>query len=149
MRLGEVEQVPAVGDGTEILPPNPAATPSAWEQERQVASSKPGNLEYATAVLLVAALNKAGTNCDGWEAVPDPIGAQERGSCQVGTEEVTTAIFTTDAATQDEPRKKAELLAGITDVKTYIVYGVVTQFDAATGTDAFRANVAARNVSES
>jgi hypothetical protein len=32
---------------------------------------------------------------------------------------------------------------------TFIVYGVVTQFDAATGTDTFRANIGAKNMSES
>lgn len=33
--------------------------------------------------------------------------------------------------------------------KTYIVYGQVTQFDAATGTDAFRANVGGKNMTYS
>lgn len=201
-----------------------AKKPSAWEQEQaQVANTKPGSVKYATAVQLVGALNRAGTACGGWEAVSDPIGAQERGSCHVGSEEVTTAIFTTSAAAEAEPQEKAELLAGISDVhmvvgpnwtlgcdsaglcktiadkfggkmvtipsgtaattpapepttakpakvtyakltdrqwkkiaknpdayvaKSYVVYGVVTQFDSATGDDTFRANVAARNLAE-
>jgi hypothetical protein len=216
--LGVTIGIALTADGGQAEPKPVAAARS----EQQSAKPKPGNVEFATAVQLVGALNKTGPECAGWTAVPEPIGAQERGSCHIGGEEVTTAIYTTSAAAGAEPQKKAELLAGVADVhmvvgpnwtlgcdsaelcekitagfggkfvtissesaatpkpaptttkpakvsyakltdrgwkkiaknpdayvgKGYVVYGVVTQFDAATGTDAFRADVAARNLAE-
>lgn len=72
--------------------------------------------EYDGAQRLVGASNAAGVACLNWERTENPIGAVERGSCYVGTEEIVASIYGDRTEAEAEPTNKAQLLAGIGDV---------------------------------
>lgn len=72
--------------------------------------------EYDTAQRLVGGLNEAGIACLNWERTENPIGAEERGSCYVGTEEVVVSIYGSHKDAAADPDAKAEILRGVSDV---------------------------------
>jgi hypothetical protein len=88
------------------------ATPSPVTKSSAPAAAE----EYDGAQRLVGALNGAGIECLNWERTEDPIGAVERGSCYVGTEEVVASIYADHAEAEAQPDSKAQMLAGISDV---------------------------------
>lgn len=84
--------------------PTMAASPSARARAAQT---------YDGAQRLVGGLNEAGVACLNWERTEDPIGATERGSCYVGTEEVVTSIYASHAEVVADADSKQEMLANI------------------------------------
>ncbi|MER5608205.1 hypothetical protein AB0F93_00345 [Micromonospora tulbaghiae] len=71
---------------------------------------------YASPLLLVDALNKAGIACTGYEAVPKPIGAIARGSCYVAGQEYAIGIYKSAAQARQHPDNKADMLEGVAEV---------------------------------
>lgn len=72
--------------------------------------------EYDGAQRLLGGLTKVGIDCINWERTPDPIGADERGSCYVGEEELVVSIYATREDAAAEPESKAVILEGVADV---------------------------------
>jgi hypothetical protein len=116
-RLAALIALPALallaGCGEQSEPagrPQPAATASTTSAAPKAAD------EYDGAQRLVGGLNEAGIACLNWERTENPIGALERGSCYIGTEEIIASIYSSDEAAADEPEQKAALLGGASDV---------------------------------
>jgi hypothetical protein len=89
--------------------PSPAPSPAAAE-------------EYDGAQRLVGGLNEAGIACINWERTENPIGADERGSCYVGEEEIVASIYASHDEAAAQPEEKAALLVGVVDT-VFVVGG--------------------------
>jgi hypothetical protein len=76
--------------------------------------------QYDGAQRLVGALNESGIACLNWERTENPTGAEELGSCYVGTEEIVAAIYSDHEQAAAEPQSKADLLAGIVEVDVVV-----------------------------
>ena len=88
----------------------PSLSPSASP------STGPSPQEYDGAQRLAGALIAAGVQCVNWDAVDEPIGALERGSCYVGTEEVVVSIHESHEDASLAPSEKAEILRDVAAV---------------------------------
>jgi hypothetical protein len=95
----------------------PAATPQAATTTTPPPRAED---EYDGAQRLVGALNEAGVACLNWERTENPIGADERGSCYVGTQEIVASIYANHEDAAAEPESKGVLLAGVSDVDVVV-----------------------------
>jgi PBP1b-binding outer membrane lipoprotein LpoB len=71
---------------------------------------------YDGAQRLVGGLNESGIACINYDGIDNPIGALERGSCYVGTEEVVASVYASHDDVESDVVKKVQLLAGSSDV---------------------------------
>jgi hypothetical protein len=105
------------GKSNRYAEPHTQPTPAVTTASPATAAPTPNAAEeYDGAQRLVGGLNQAGIACVNWERTEDPIGALERGSCYVGTEEVVTSIYASHEDAAAEPDVHADLLSGVDDV---------------------------------
>lgn len=65
---------------------------------------------------VVAAMEKAGLACTGYEPIPGAVNALERGNCHIDGNEVAVSTYATTADAQGAPNYTHELLRGVLDV---------------------------------
>lgn len=151
-------------------PSQPTATPPAAPFGPPIPPKKRSKLPWiaggvAALVLLCCGIGAIGAAVDNTkkptaaDATPTTV-ATPTAAPTTTAPSPTPAAPTTPAKTSPPPKPKPVVYAKLTDRQwklvaknpdsyvgdTYIVYGQVTQFDAATGVDTFRANVGARNM---
>ncbi len=112
-----------------------AKPPSAWdvEQAQRSAAAKyspsPSTVtaasRYETGEQLISDLDGAGILCANYKPIDDPIGAVERGSCNVAAYEVTVGIYADQADAAAHADEKAATLgdAGLTGEVVTVVGG--------------------------
>jgi hypothetical protein len=109
------------GCGGNTDQPATRSTPAATTPSPSPSPTPAGKDEYDGAQRLAGGLNEAGIACLNWERTENPIGAEERGSCYVGEEEIVASIYATAGEAAAAPEEHAALLAGISD--TVMVVG--------------------------
>lgn len=118
--LAAIALLTITGCADTASPANDSPAPAAAEPSPTQSPTPAAKKEYDGAQRLVGGLNEAGIACLNWERTENPIGADERGSCYVGEEELVVSIYASHDEAAAHPKEKAALLAGISDVYTIV-----------------------------
>ncbi len=76
----------------------------------------PSPAKFDTPQAVVAAMEQKGIACTGYDTTEGAIGAVGRGSCYIDGEEVLVSVYATKADAENEPQRKHQLLAGVSEV---------------------------------
>lgn len=119
--LAAIALLTIAGCADTTSPASSTAEPAAIEPSPAPSPTPVAKEKYDGAQRLVGGLNEAGIACINWERTENPIGADERGSCYVGEEELVVSIYASHEEAVADPQQKAAVLTGISDV--YAIVG--------------------------